>query len=55
MTNSDKTGERIAVVTGGGQGIGAGVCRQLTAEGLLVVVADIQADKAITSESVTSW
>lgn len=46
MTNSDKTGERIAVVTGGGQGIGAGVCRQLAAAGLLVVVADIQADKA---------
>ncbi|MBK7654163.1 MAG: SDR family oxidoreductase [Burkholderiaceae bacterium] len=46
MTNSIQTGDRIAIVTGGGQGIGAGICRQLAAAGLTVVVADIQADKA---------
>jgi NAD(P)-dependent dehydrogenase (short-subunit alcohol dehydrogenase family) len=48
MTNLNETGERIAIVTGGGQGIGAGICRQLAAAGLRVVVADIQADKAST-------
>jgi NAD(P)-dependent dehydrogenase (short-subunit alcohol dehydrogenase family) len=37
---------RIALVTGGGQGIGAEVCAQLAASGLQVVVTDIHADKA---------
>lgn len=37
---------RIAVVTGGGQGIGAEVCAQLAANGLQVVVTDVNADKA---------
>lgn len=34
----------VAVVTGGGNGIGAAVCRRLSSEGARVVVADI--DKA---------
>ena len=37
---------RIAFVTGGGQGIGAQVCRQLAAAGLRVVVTDIQGANA---------
>jgi len=37
---------RWAVVTGGGRGIGEAVCRQLAADGLRVVVADIDGDSA---------
>ena len=36
--------EKVAIVTGGGNGIGAAICRRLSAEGARVVVADI--DKA---------
>lgn len=32
---------RVAIVTGGGRGLGAGYCRALAAEGASVVVADI--------------
>jgi 2-hydroxycyclohexanecarboxyl-CoA dehydrogenase len=35
---------RVAVVTGGGGGIGRGVCRRLAAEGALVVANDIDQD-----------
>jgi NAD(P)-dependent dehydrogenase (short-subunit alcohol dehydrogenase family) len=37
---------RVAVVTGGGSGIGRGVALTLGAEGMTVAVADIQASKA---------
>ena len=33
---------RIAVVTGGGSGIGRGMCRRFAAEGMDVAVADIE-------------
>ena len=36
--------DKVAIVTGGGNGIGAAVCRRLSLEGARVVVADI--DKA---------
>ncbi|MFC0220254.1 3-oxoacyl-ACP reductase FabG [Pseudochelatococcus lubricantis] len=37
---------RVAVVTGGANGIGAAICRQLHQEGARVVVADLDGDKA---------
>lgn len=37
---------KIAVVTGGGDGIGAGCCRILAAAGASVIVSDINIDKA---------
>lgn len=45
MTDNGLTG-RVAFVTGGGSGIGAGIARALSAEGALVAVADIDADGA---------
>lgn len=42
----DLTG-KVAIVTGGGDGIGQGCCQILAAAGASVVIADINADKAI--------
>jgi NAD(P)-dependent dehydrogenase (short-subunit alcohol dehydrogenase family) len=38
--------EKVAIVTGGGSGIGEGLCRELARRGARVVVADINADDA---------
>ena len=38
--------ERVAVVTGGGQGIGLAICQQLAASGNRVIVVDIDGDLA---------
>ncbi len=38
--------DRIAVVTGGGQGLGEALCRRLAAEGCHVVVADLNQETA---------
>lgn len=43
---TDVNENRLALVTGGGKGIGEAVCRQLAAAGLRVVVADIDGDNA---------
>ena len=41
-------GVSIAVVTGGGHGIGAALCRRLAQDGIRVVVADLDEDAAAT-------
>ena len=38
--------DRVAVVTGGGAGIGAAVCRRLAAHGARVVIAEIDTERA---------
>ena len=42
----DSLEEKVAIVTGGGSGIGEGLCRELGRRGARVVVADINADDA---------
>ncbi|SCK43564.1 NAD(P)-dependent dehydrogenase, short-chain alcohol dehydrogenase family [Variovorax sp. HW608] len=44
--SQDSKERRLALVTGGGRGIGEAVCRQLASQGLRVVVADIDGDNA---------
>lgn len=46
ITNLFDLSGKVAVVTGGGDGIGKGCCRILAAAGASVVVSDINADKA---------
>jgi 3-oxoacyl-[acyl-carrier protein] reductase len=48
MTNSDffRLQGQVAIVTGGGQGIGEGVCRRLHAAGARVAIADVRMDLA---------
>lgn len=38
--------KRVAIATGAGQGIGAGIAKQLAADGLTVAVADLKEDNA---------
>ena len=43
---TDSLDEKVAIVTGGGSGIGEALCRELARRGAQVVVADINADDA---------
>lgn len=46
--------ERVALVTGGAQGLGQAICQRLAQEGCYVAVADLNADKARqTAEGLT--
>ena len=38
--------EKVALVTGGAQGLGEAICRTLAASGVIVIVADIREDQA---------
>jgi NAD(P)-dependent dehydrogenase (short-subunit alcohol dehydrogenase family) len=45
---------KVAIVTGGGQGLGAAICERLTAEGCQVIAADIKGTDTkvdVTSEA----
>lgn len=44
-----KLQDRIALVTGGAQGLGQALCRRLAAEGSHVVVADLNEEAAVTT------
>ena len=44
--SKDAAGTRLALVTGGGGGIGAAVCRELAQSGYRVVVSDLDAHRA---------
>ena len=47
--------QRVAVVTGGARGIGAGTARRLSADGLAVAVLDLkEADCAATVDAITA-
>lgn len=42
----DDVNGKVAVVTGGGSGIGSGICRALAVRGARVMVADVDGDRA---------
>ena len=43
---AEEGGSRVAIVTGGARGIGAGICRRLADDGCSVAIFDVLADEA---------
>lgn len=50
-TNTSSAAARLALVTGGGSGIGKSVCHALASEGAHVIVADLNLDAATATAS----
>lgn len=52
MSTCSRFKGKVAIVTGGGRGLGAAICKRLSSEGARVVVADIDKEAAdlISSE-----
>jgi 3-oxoacyl-[acyl-carrier protein] reductase len=48
MANDNSMTGKIAIVTGGGGGIGSAICRRLTAAGAQIVIIDLQYEQAQT-------
>lgn len=46
MQNTEKAAGQVAIVTGAGQGIGRAIALRLARDGMDIVVADLQADRA---------
>lgn len=46
MTNNNSMSGQVAIVTGGGGGIGSAICRQLALAGAQLIVIDLQQEKA---------
>ena len=46
MSTCSRFRGKVAIVTGGGRGLGAAICKRLASEGASVVVADIDKEAA---------
>lgn len=46
MSTCSRFKGKVAIVTGGGRGLGAAICKRLASEGASVVVADIDKEAA---------
>ena len=49
MTDSNKNPGKVALITGGAQGIGFAIARELALDGRRVVIADLSEDKAVSA------